>query len=193
MFHRSEEELIEQAREIHDARQKVIETEEERRVAAAASAAKKKQSNKNKKETAPADDAPKEDNKPKGPPPKRQLDLFAQSDFKEALKERVPRPFVFGPIEFRDLDKEEFQNLGEQWREMVVEQLMNKSLMHGFPDNLCIHGFQVAIKGKTLKRATTILKHARFLRNLKVSPILPPPPKVVQEALSPAEGQEEAA
>jgi hypothetical protein len=50
------------------------------------------------------------------------------------------------------------------------------------PDNLCIHGFKVAVKGKTLKRRTTILKHARFLRNLEVTPVFPPEPEPVVEA-----------
>ena len=97
------------------------------------------------------------------------------TDFKEALREAIPRPFLFGPIEFRDLDKEENQHNGEVWRNQVIEQLLTKSVMYGFPENLCIHGLNVQIKGKTLKRATTILKHARFLRNLKVTPVLPVP------------------
>lgn len=49
------------------------------------------------------------------------------------------------------------------------------------PDNLCIHGFNVTIKKKTLKRRTTILKHSRFLRNLEVTPVFPPEPEPVVE------------
>jgi len=47
------------------------------------------------------------------------------------------------------------------------------------PENLCIHGFKVAIKTHTLKRRSTIVKHSRFLRNLEVYPIFPPEPEVV--------------
>ena len=121
-----------------------------------------------------------------------------QSDFQEALRERIPRPFVFGPIEFSDLDREECQNLGEQWRAAVIDQLLQKANLFGFPaEDLCIHGFKVAIKGKTLKRATTILKHARFMRNLIVSPLMQLA-KVhavtgAVENTQPEEGQEEAA
>jgi hypothetical protein len=41
------------------------------------------------------------------------------------------------------------------------------------PENLCIHGYQVTIKNKTLKRATTILKHSRFIKNMVVYPVFP--------------------
>lgn len=41
------------------------------------------------------------------------------------------------------------------------------------PENVCIHGFNVTIKKRTLKRRTTIVKHSRFLRNLEVYPIVP--------------------
>jgi hypothetical protein len=40
-------------------------------------------------------------------------------------------------------------------------------------DNILIHGFNILGKGRTLKRASTILHHARFLRNLEVQPMLP--------------------
>ena len=36
------------------------------------------------------------------------------------------------------------------------------------------------VKGKNLKRRTTLLKHARFAKNLEVTPEMPPPP--VEEA-----------
>ena len=50
------------------------------------------------------------------------------------------------------------------------------------PDNLCIHGFNVTIKQKTLKRRTTIVKHSRFLRNLEVTPVFPPEPEPLADA-----------
>lgn len=47
------------------------------------------------------------------------------------------------------------------------------------PENVCIHGYKVNIKGKTLKRRSTIVKHSRFLRNLEVIPIFPPEPEPI--------------
>ena len=45
------------------------------------------------------------------------------------------------------------------------------------PRDLCIHGYNVLIRDRTLKRASTILKHARFLKSLKITPIWPPEPE----------------
>jgi hypothetical protein len=56
--------------------------------------------------------------------------------------------------------------------------------MH-MPENLCIHGYQVTVKNKTLKRATTVLKHSRFLKNMVVYPVFP-----IQEA-APVQIQQE--
>lgn len=58
------------------------------------------------------------------------------------------------------------------------------------PENICIHGLEVTIKSKTLKRASTIVKHSRFLRNLEVYPVFPPEPEPVQPVEE--ENQEEA-
>lgn len=92
--------------EIREARQKVIQNEEERRAAAAAAAAKKKSGKQAKKEVVDED---KRDDRPQGPPPKAELDLLKPTDFAEALKERVGRPFIFGPVEFNHLNiPEEF-------------------------------------------------------------------------------------
>ena len=46
--------------------------------------------------------------------------------------------------------------------------------------NIFIHGLKANVKGKTLKRKTTVVKHSRFLRNLEVVPIFPEP-GVVEE------------
>lgn len=185
IYSRSEREVEEQALEIKEARQKVIANEEERRIAAAASAAKKKGA-KGKKEAVVEEE--KREDKAQGPPPKRQLDLMNLEDFKEALKEKVPRPFVFGPVEFTNLDLPEEEVFpAVEWRSAVVDNLM-KTLQ--LPENLCIHGFNVTIKNKTLKRATTILKHSRFLRNMKVSPVFPAPPQQVEAAPAEAAAEE---
>lgn len=53
------------------------------------------------------------------------------------------------------------------------------------PSNLCVHGFKVKVKKRNLKRRSTLLKHARFLQNLEVLPVVPPEPEPV------AEGDEE--
>ena len=41
---------------------------------------------------------------------------------------------------------------------------------------MCQHGYKVLVKNKNLKRRTTLLKHARFAKNLEVTPEMPPPP-----------------
>lgn len=46
-------------------------------------------------------------------------------------------------------------------------------------ENICIHGFNVTIKKRTLKRRSTIVKHSRFLRNLEVYPVFPPEPEPI--------------
>lgn len=58
------------------------------------------------------------------------------------------------------------------------------------PENVCIHGYKVNIKGKTLKRRSTIVKHSRFLRNLEVIPIFPPEPEPIQEDNDEENGEE---
>lgn len=37
----------------------------------------------------------------------------------------------------------------------------------------CIRGHTVQIKGRNLKRRSTVLKHARWMQNLQVSPVFP--------------------
>ncbi len=166
IFHRSEQELFEQKEQIKEARQKVIQNEEERRAAAAAAAAKKKSGKQAKKEVVEDD---KRDDKPQGPPPKPELDLLKPADFAEALKERIGRPFIFGPVEFNHLNLPEEFN-AEAYR-LQVSQTLDQTLQ--MPENLCIHGYQVTVKNKTLKRATTVLKHSRFLKNMVVYPVYP--------------------
>lgn len=173
IYQRSEQEFTDQAQEIRDARSRVIANEEERKIQAAASAAKKKapSKNANKKDTSALDDDKRDDDK-KGPPPKKALDKNFPNDFGEILKDQIPRPFVFGPIEFNHLDQEAFP--AAEWTAKVVQALNKAAIL---PDN---HGFQVTIKNKTMKRATSIVKHSRFLRNMVVYPIYPPEPDLTQ-------------
>ena len=103
------------------------------------------------------------------------------------MKEHIPRPFIFGPIEFTGLDQPLFD--GEQWRNIVQAQL-EKSIQ--YPKGACIHGLSVTCKNRNLKRASTIVKHSRFMRNLIVKPNYPEPPKeVIAEASQEPEAQAE--
>ena len=49
------------------------------------------------------------------------------------------------------------------------------------PHNTCIHGFKVKVKQRNLKRRTSLLKHARFLRNLEVCALPPAVKEVIKE------------
>jgi hypothetical protein len=94
------------------------------------------------------------------------------------LVEKVNRPFLFGPIDFEmlNLDDKESPFDHEAIRKRIVSELQKTPYL---PSELCLHGFKVCIKNKTLKRRSTIVKHSRFMRNLQVYPIFPPEPIVV--------------
>jgi hypothetical protein len=102
------------------------------------------------------------------------------------VQEKVANNFVFGPVTFKLLDSDQFD--AQKARDAVLEAL---SKAPEIPKGLFIHGFKVLIKGRTLRRATTIQKHSRFLANLTVEPIFPPEPKPVEEAKGDEEGNEE--
>jgi hypothetical protein len=59
------------------------------------------------------------------------------------------------------------------------------------PEALCIHGYKVTVKGRTLKRRSTVVKHSRFLRNLEVIPEVPAEPEPVQIINEDGEEEEE--
>jgi hypothetical protein len=40
-------------------------------------------------------------------------------------------------------------------------------------NSICVHGYSIEVKERTLKRRTSLLKHARFLANMEVKPIFP--------------------
>ena len=50
-------------------------------------------------------------------------------------------------------------------------------------NGICVHGFATQVKGRRLKRRTSLLKHGRFLQNLTVTPLFPeePVPEVKDE------------
>jgi hypothetical protein len=47
-----------------------------------------------------------------------------------------------------------------------------------------VHGYRVEVKERTLKRRTSLLKHARFISNLEVKPVFPAEPEMVPEAVA---------
>ena len=101
--------------------------------------------------------------------------MTTESGFKAALKKNIRRPFLFGPIEFNGLNLTEEQEKFdyEEQRKHVAEVLQRDSKL---PMNMCQYGYKVMIKNKNLKRRSTLLKHARFAKNLEVTPEMPPPP-----------------
>lgn len=123
LFSRSETETINQARDIREARARVIANEEERRIQAAVSAAKKKNTGGaggNKGGKKDAEEEKKDDDNRVSAPVRKDLDLFNKADFGQALKEQVLRPFVFGPIEFTGLDEPAEDFPAEFWHDAVV-------------------------------------------------------------------------
>jgi hypothetical protein len=57
--------------------------------------------------------------------------------------------------------------------------------------NICVHGYRVLVKDRTLKRPTTLLKHARFLQNLEVVPVWPVEPEPVAQVPNEEEVEDE--
>jgi hypothetical protein len=92
-------------------------------------------------------------------------------DYAEILKEKIPRPFIFGPVDFQELDSVEFEFPADYWNEQVVESLLKSPYLPS--DQILVHGVQVMIKSGFLRRASSIVKHSRFLRNLRVLPLFP--------------------
>lgn len=141
----------------------------------AAANAKKKTNNKNKK----GKDEPKEEEEVKQENinlkrnERKELDLTNPKEFAQALSERAPRPFTFGPLEFDGLNltDEQLKFDDEKARQYVIDSLDDSM---GEP-HICIHGYLIEIRGRRFKRRTTMLKHGRFLQNLLVSPVYPKP------------------
>lgn len=90
------------------------------------------------------------------------FDPYLPASFEKALKAKIPRPFIFGPVEFEGLNltEEEAPFEPEAQREKVAAALERGIYL---PPNVCIHGFKVKVKNRTLKRRSSLLKHARFL------------------------------
>ena len=173
VYQRSEEEVKFQAEEIQRARDKVAANEEERRQAAKTAAAKKK-GGKGKKDQVKEEEEEKREEKVVVQV-KKELDLFLPKEFAMAVQQKIPRPFIFGPVEFTNLNEPSFPYW--EWRERIQDILLKSPYL---PENVCIHGFEVTVRKRNLKRASTVVKHSRFLRNMEVFPVFPPEPEPVQ-------------
>lgn len=76
---------------------------------------------------------------------RKELDLFIPSEFGLVLKDKIARPFIFGPIEFTglNLSEEESPFRADLVRKGVQDHLERTPYL---PENICIHGFKVTIK-----------------------------------------------
>ena len=107
IYQTGEADLQNQKHELSVIKQRIIEMHEDRRQAAIAAAAKKKAGKKGKKDDHKEDEEPPREELPgilREIPP-RDYDLFKPADYIEVLKEKIPRPFMFGPIDFYGLDQ----------------------------------------------------------------------------------------
>ena len=93
--------------------------------------------------------------------------LESPDQFGKALQQKISRPFIFGPVEFEGLNLSDEQLKFDRVEEAKkVETALERSLI--MPSGLCIHGYKVFVKNRNLKRRSSLLKHARFLKNLEV-------------------------
>ena len=172
-----EEEVKFQKNELQRCKEQLTELHEERRLAAVAAAAKKKPGKKGSKEARKQEEEeePVKEELPlilKDQEPKN-YDIFRPLDYIEILKEKIPRPFIFGPVDFTDIDNNSEPFPVDFWHETIIESLMRSPYLPA--DNILIHGFHITAKGRrTFKRASTIVHHSRFLKNLQVFPMGPP-------------------
>ena len=164
LYARSVSEHADQQRQLADAGSALKRSLEEKKLQALEAA--KKAKSKAKKKGKGAEEEPPEEveqlTRTDYAQKEEDFDLFVPESFQRALAARVPRPFVFGPVEFEGLDLSEAEVAfePESQREKVTGALDRSILL---PSNLCVHGFKVKVKKRTLKRRSTLLKHARFL------------------------------
>lgn len=89
------------------------------------------------------------------------LDLFMPDQFQRAIKQKFGRRFTFGPIEFEGLNTNSL-NPAEA-RQLVINNLEQTEHLQAPGSSIFVHGYRVAVKERTLKRGSSLLKHARFL------------------------------
>ena len=158
---------------VQEAKQVVIRAAEEKKAQLAAAAAKKSKATKKgaKKDDAGADDDNKTTIMRSEEDEEGELNLNDPIDFEKALRKEVPRPFTFGPIEFTELNLTEAQKsfeINEQ-----LQRIIDSLDLHMAQPSCCIRGHTVQVRGRNFKRRSTMLKHGRFMQNLKVSPVFP--------------------
>ena len=95
---------------------------------------------------------------------------------------------MFGPVEFADLDSDSFD--ATKQRNRVQKMLENRTMLSEPGNQIFVHGYRIMVKGRTMKRRTSVLKHSRYLKNLVVSPVYPEP-VVEEEGEGEGEGNEE--
>ena len=170
LYGQSVAEFNDQKTALSDASNTLKRSAEEKKLAALEAAKKSKGKKKGAKKV--EDDEPAAKNDGNGDSPStpngvndENFDLQSPAGFEKALIARIGRPFLFGPVEFDGLNDEGDFDF-EAARELVISQLNRSPLM---PQNTCIHGYNVLVKNRNLKRRSSLLKHSRFLRNLKVT------------------------
>ena len=151
----------------------VKKTAEDRKLADMLAASKKKKPTKGKAKEAEPDIPPpekeeKKEVKEEGPP-----DYNNHNDVLRCLRREAPRAFTFGPIKFSNLDLPDTPEIQAARTSQIIDKLHEVSSL-GEP-RICIKGYKVRVKGRTLKRRGCYLKHSRFLKNLEVVPIVPEP------------------
>ena len=166
LYGRAQAEITDQNRQLNEAGSALKKSLEEKKIQAMEAAKKQKKGGKKKKgDDEPTVEESVDPNKTvsefnKGPD--EEFDLFNPDSFKRALKAKVPRPFIFGPVEFEGLHLNDDQApfVPQDERERVTGVLERSMMM---PSSLCVHGYKVCVKKRNLKRRSSILKHARFL------------------------------
>lgn len=96
-------------------------------------------------------------------------------EFGRALRERIGRPFAFGPIDLKDLNNSNTVNSdnGVKIRQRITKEFIKNKEIGEKDTSICQNGFKVLVKDRTWKRSTSMLKHARFIQNLTLEPIYP--------------------
>ena len=168
---------------VREAKQAVLKAAEEKKALAAALAAKKSKAankGKGKKDEAPA--AEEDDKKMPDVTIESEdgdFDLNNPEEFMKALAKECPRPFTFGPIEFNQLNMSDADQPFDY--EEAKQRIIDSLDLHMQQPSCCIRGHTVQIKGRNLKRRSTMLKHGRFMQNLMVSPVLPKVKEVIED------------
>jgi hypothetical protein len=128
MNNKARADVLDQQKRIEKAKEDLIRIAEEKRQAQLAAlakknekgGAKKKPAGKKEEEEQKTIEIPKEVPKPQVAE-KRELDLTDPRDFAEAVREKVQRPFTFGPIDLEGLDSAEFDMASAY--DLIIETL----------------------------------------------------------------------